>query len=226
MKSISVGCNLSQVYTNHSVRATTISLWSDAAIPDHHVTFLSGHSNKKSLAHYNSLPSGPQLRKFSDTISNALGNGSSTRAESSSTTTLISPSKTTAPAVPALTGTMTSNSMAVNTSPSMNTFPSGFFSSCNIANVQVPATTVGVIKKELDDWKRKIDSSAVELALSSLQMVTLRPAALFDLYTAIAASAELDEVVNVTKDKKDDRATRFEILLRQCRRLIKSPVFR
>ena len=49
-------------------------------------------------------------------------------------------------------------------------------------------------------------------------MVTLRPAALFDLYAAIAASAELDEVVNVTKDKKDDRATRFEILLRQCHR--------
>ncbi|KAJ7323479.1 hypothetical protein OS493_031403 [Desmophyllum pertusum] len=79
------------------VRATAISLWSDADIPDRHITFVSGHSNEQSLAHYSSLPSGPQLRKFSDTISNALGNGSSSRAESSSTTTVISPSKTSAP---------------------------------------------------------------------------------------------------------------------------------
>ena len=46
------------------------------------------------------------------------------------------------------------------------------------------------------------------------------PAALFDTYAGIAA---LDEVVNVRKDKKDDRATRFEIVLRQCRPLINNP---
>ena len=33
MKSISTGCNLSKTYTNHSVRATTISFWSDAQMP-------------------------------------------------------------------------------------------------------------------------------------------------------------------------------------------------
>ena len=43
-------------------------------------------------------------------------------------------------------------------------------------------------------------------ALSSLQLVISRPAALFDPYAA------LDEVVNVTKDKKGVRATRFEII--------------
>ena len=57
--------------------------------------------------------------------------------------------------------------------------------------------TVGVLK---------IHSSAVESALSSLQMVISSPAALFDPYAAIAA---LDEVVNVRKDKKGGRATRF-----------------
>ena len=46
---------------------------------------------------------------------------------------------------------------------------------------------VGVLKKELDDWKRKIDSSAVESALSSLQMVISRPAAFFDTCAVIAA---------------------------------------
>ena len=77
-----------------------------------------------------------------------------------------------------------------------------------------------MLKKELHDWKKKIDSSAGESALSSLQMVISRPAALVDPYAAIAA---LDEVVNVRKDKKGDRATRFEIALRQCRPLINNP---
>ena len=72
----------------------------------------------------------------------------------------------------------------------------------------------------MGDWKRKIDSSAVESALSSLQMVISRPAAFFDNCDVIAT---LDEVVNVRKDKKDDRATRFEIVLRQCRPLINNP---
>ena len=76
------------------------------------------------------------------------------------------------------------------------------------------------MKKELDEWKRKVDSSVVDSALSSLQMVIARPAALFDPYAAIAA---LEEVVNVTRDKKDDRATRFQIVLRQCRPLVNSP---
>ena len=50
----------------------------------------------------------------------------------------------------------------------------------------------------------------VDSALSSLQMVIARPAALFDPYAAIAA---LEEVVNVTRDK---------IVLRQCRPLVNS----
>ena len=72
----------------------------------------------------------------------------------------------------------------------------------------------------MDEWKRKVDSSVVDSALSSLQMAIARPAALFDPYAAIAA---LEEVVNVTRDKKDDRATRFQIVLRQCRPLVNSP---
>ena len=62
----------------------------------------------------------------------------------------------------------------------------------------------------MDEWKRKVDSSVVDSALSSLQMVIARPAALFDPYAAIAA---LEEVVNVTRDK---------IVLRQCRPLVNS----
>ena len=76
------------------------------------------------------------------------------------------------------------------------------------------------MKKELDEWKRKVDSSVVDSALSLLQMVIARPAALFDPYATIAAP---EEVVNITRDKKDDRATRFQIVLRQCRLLVNSP---
>ena len=65
-----------------------------------------------------------------------------------------------------------------------------------------------------------MDASAVEVVLSSLCIVISRPASLFDLYAAIAA---LDEVVNATKEKKDDRASRFGIVLRQRRPVITNP---
>ena len=65
--------------------------------------------------------------------------------------------------------------------------------------------------------EEKIDASAIESAMSTLQMVIARPVALFDPYAAIAA---LDEVVNVTKEKKDERASRYVIVLRQCRPLL------
>ena len=55
------------------------------------------------------------------------------------------------------------------------------------------------------------------VCLSTLQMVIARPAALFDPYAAIAT---LDEVVNVTTKRKDERASRYEIVLRQCRPLL------
>ena len=44
MKIISKGANLSQVYTNHSVRASAITVLSDANVPDRHIMFVSGHS--------------------------------------------------------------------------------------------------------------------------------------------------------------------------------------
>ena len=72
----------------------------------------------------------------------------------------------------------------------------------------------------MDEWKRKIDASAIKSALSTPQMVIARPAALFDQCAAIAA---LDEVVNVTKERKDERASRYEIVLRQCRPLLNNP---
>lgn len=72
MTTISKEANLSTVYTNHCVRATTITLWSEAGLADRHICQISGHRNPSSLRHYNSQPSSQQLRQCSDVLSNAL----------------------------------------------------------------------------------------------------------------------------------------------------------
>ena len=72
MKSISIGAGLSKRYTNHSVRATAITMWSDAEIPARHIMNISGHVNEQSISHYNRRPSSQQLKKCSDVISSAL----------------------------------------------------------------------------------------------------------------------------------------------------------
>lgn len=74
MKTISLGVRLSQIYTNHSVRASAITLISDANVPDGHIMFISGHSSEQSTAHYSSRPSVSQLESVLDTILNALEN--------------------------------------------------------------------------------------------------------------------------------------------------------
>ena len=81
MKSISEAASLSQIYTNHCVRATAITLWSNAGIPNRHIMAISGHRNEQSLAHYNTRPSTSQLRNCSEVLSKSL---ITDRAESSS----------------------------------------------------------------------------------------------------------------------------------------------
>jgi len=52
MKDISKAAALSQTYTNHSVRATAITLWSDVQITSRHIMNISGHRNEESIKHY------------------------------------------------------------------------------------------------------------------------------------------------------------------------------
>ena len=54
MKDISVEARLSKVYTNHCVRATAITLWSNSGISNRHIMAISGHRSKQSLVSYNS----------------------------------------------------------------------------------------------------------------------------------------------------------------------------
>lgn len=46
MMDISKAAALSQIYTNHFVRATAITLWSDAQISSRHMMNISGHNEE------------------------------------------------------------------------------------------------------------------------------------------------------------------------------------
>ena len=130
MKIISKGANLSQVCTNHSVRASAITVLSDANVPDRHIMFVSGHSSEQSISHYSARPSAPQLESVSDTISNAL-------QFNQTQSTQISTVSSTPSATPLI---ESSNRMAssVSMSSASASFPSGFFNNCNIqGGVQV-----------------------------------------------------------------------------------------
>ena len=71
-KEISKLASLSKIYTNHSVRATAITLWSDRQVPSRHIMAISGHRSEASLRNYNARPSSEQLRACSDILSSTL----------------------------------------------------------------------------------------------------------------------------------------------------------
>ena len=60
-KNISEAASLMHPYTNHSLRATAITLWSNAGILNRHIMAITGHKNEQSLAHKNTQPSTTQL---------------------------------------------------------------------------------------------------------------------------------------------------------------------
>ena len=61
MKEMSEVAGLSKNYTNHSVRATAITLWSNAGLPNRHIMAIFGHRNEQSFRSYNACPSSAQL---------------------------------------------------------------------------------------------------------------------------------------------------------------------
>lgn len=72
MKKISKVAGFSTINTNHSIRVTAITLWSNAGVPDRHIMSMSGHRNEQSLAHYNSRPLISHLQNCSHVLSRAL----------------------------------------------------------------------------------------------------------------------------------------------------------
>lgn len=121
MKSISKEAGLSQIYTNHSVKATAITLWSNAGVPNRHIMAISGHRNEQSLAHYNTMPSTAQLHHCSDALSVGLSRQNqclpaiNVRAEMQHTSVVRHETNKT----------------------TFQQFPSTIFSNCQIENVHV-----------------------------------------------------------------------------------------
>ena len=72
MKQISKAAGLSEMYTNHCVRATAITVWGDAGLAPHQICHISGHKDPKSLQSYHHRPSRRQLQKHSDALAEAL----------------------------------------------------------------------------------------------------------------------------------------------------------
>ena len=73
MKEISFAANLSRVYTNHSVRATAITLRANAGLTNREIMATFGHRNESSLQSYHNMPSAHEQRKCNDVLSLALG---------------------------------------------------------------------------------------------------------------------------------------------------------
>ena len=79
------------------------------------------------------------------------------------------------------------------------------------------------LQKDLEDLKKAADLSLVENAITYLRQLISRPAAVFDPFATMAA---LEQVVNVAREKGDDRASKYLVILRQCRPLTNSNALR
>lgn len=145
MKDISSAAKLSQVYTNHCVRATSITLWSNAGLPNRHIMAISGHRNEQSLQHYNQRPSTSQLKLCSNVLSEALGSGSTQSTMQQSTTKKSHASQALISQAPvkSLQSVSVSNYSSSSTSTSETVIaenPLNFaslFANCSIGNVNV-----------------------------------------------------------------------------------------
>lgn len=133
MKIISSAAGLSTIYTNHCVRATSITLWSDAGLTNRHIMSISGHRNEQSLHHYNQRPSTSQLKRCSDVLSQALGDESFDEHQVQRRRVLQLASETNAPATTTITSQTSSSNVQIQNLPEFGSL----FSSCSIGNVNV-----------------------------------------------------------------------------------------
>ena len=143
MKDISTAASLSKIYTNHSVRATSITLWSNAGFTNRHIMQISGHRNEQSLQHYNRRPFTSQLKRCSDVLSEALGNETGHTDEFHSiqrrrTVQAFQATKSNSSAVSTITTSLSSiSSVQIKNLPNF----ASMFSGCSIGNVHVNFNT-------------------------------------------------------------------------------------
>lgn len=91
MKSISVRLNLSRNYTNHSIRATCITLLSSFGFEARQIMRVSGHKSESSLRSYDHDNSVEQKRKISQVLSKKPSASATTPLPFSSSSTTTNP---------------------------------------------------------------------------------------------------------------------------------------
>lgn len=131
MKEISQAAQLSRLYTNHSVRATAITLWSNSGVPNRHIMAISGHRNEQSLSHYNTRPSTAQLHHCSEVLSASLEHNPEHSSLSTSTSVVH-----TEPSFQ-LTTAVQQNNLLVSGRQVKPMHVDSMFSHCSIQNVQI-----------------------------------------------------------------------------------------
>ena len=73
MATMSQKYNLSQRYTNHSVRGTSVQTLNDAFFQDRHIIRISSHKSEQYIKNYTRRLSKAKKRKISETFSKAAG---------------------------------------------------------------------------------------------------------------------------------------------------------
>ncbi|XP_072029996.1 uncharacterized protein [Amphiura filiformis] len=98
MTNISKAANLSQIYTNHSIRAAAITVLNNAGFSDRTICSLSGHRNSSSLKSYCSDASDGQKRNMTQELSRQQRKIPRTATLASPTVSLIPASSIRSPA--------------------------------------------------------------------------------------------------------------------------------
>ena len=86
MKVISKKLGLSYSYTNHSIRATVVTVLSKHGFQSRQIMRLTGHKSESSLRSYDKENSSKQKREISETLNNFSNSKSNTLLQSTSTT--------------------------------------------------------------------------------------------------------------------------------------------
>lgn len=74
MKNLAVKAQLSTLYTNHSIRSTSITTWDEHNIEARHICGVSGHKSEETIRCYSKKCPPKKKREMADIISKKLGN--------------------------------------------------------------------------------------------------------------------------------------------------------
>lgn len=74
MKDLSAKANLSQIYTNHSIRATTITELDDSGFESRHIAAVSGHKSEETIRCYSRKCPTKKKREMCDALTERLCN--------------------------------------------------------------------------------------------------------------------------------------------------------